>query len=213
MFAMRIFAYAILVLSLFSPVAAIATGSRVRNLLWYYAIISLALDVPITWYMLHREQQDWLSNLFLVSEFLIVGLYLVIQVIQPRYRIIAYLTIWIGALLYAIDTTRRSMFILNLEGAAMLYFVFIILTLVGLYKVIKEIPVIQVERSPIFIICSGVLLYAAGNILIMQFSSRIDKDDHVLMTRLWTLHNVLNVVKNIAVSYCLFLIQRHRLSK
>ena len=205
-----ILGYFILILSVLSPILPIVTGLRRKSLLWIYACFCIALDLPDTALMLIRVNNDWIANIFLVGEFSLVTAFLVRAIFTVRHwQLVGILC---GCLLvyFIASTICKSTLVANFEDAALLYFSIIVLCVLGMVRVVKGIPVVQIERSPLFVICTGLLLYAAGCIIIFQFYKIVDARNESLSKSLWTFHNVLNISKNIAVGYCLYLHERTR---
>ena len=75
--------------------------------------------------------------------------------------------------------------------------VFIVLAVLFLYKLMKDLPTLEVYRLPMFWVNVAVLLYFAGNLFLFIISNylvTVLKDKLLIY---WTFHNFLGITKNI----------------
>jgi hypothetical protein len=97
----------------------------------------------------------------------------------------------------------------NFTDASLLYGMYIMYSLVGLYKVITEIEYVMVERNPLFIVSVAFLLYASGNFIIFLFENNVLLMNKELKSGLWLyIHNPLNILKNFMLGYAFLLIKK-----
>ncbi len=75
-------------------------------------------------------------------------------------------------------------------------FVFIALSVGYFYRIMNELPVLQIQHLPMFWINTAVLTYFAGNLfLFILVNYLVNTLKHDLIVY-WTFHNLLNVTKN-----------------
>ena len=86
-----------------------------------------------------------------------------------------------------------------------LYFLLMIGTLWGFYTIIQNIEHLKIEHSEFFIMCSGLLLYTSGTLIMLLLKRYIDKHSLALSNDVWCVHDMLNLIKNGAITYCLLL--------
>jgi hypothetical protein len=76
-------------------------------------------------------------------------------------------------------------------------FVFIALSIAFFYRLMKDLPALQIQQLPMFWINTAVLIYFAGNLflfILTNYLVNILKDDLIAY---WTFHNLLNITKNL----------------
>lgn len=143
----------------------------------------------------------WVSNLFLVLEFVLVSWFLSRKILIRRaYTIMQYLLTG-TALLYLVHTAYRSVESPNYAFGAAFYITMIILSVLGFFKVIREVEVVKIERSPLFVYCTAFLLYAAGCFVLLLFIPDVTSTNMTLMYHLWVFHNCINILKNIVIFF------------
>ncbi len=188
----------ILYLSNLSSVIPIWTGRRSRSIIWYYVWASFIADVVSFILGLRHIKWHWLSNLFLLVEFFIVSYFFTQQIEDGKTKKAVQLVLLMVMAGFAVHT--------NFKGAAVLYGIFLVFGIAGLYKVIKEIEFVQVERSPLFVLCVAFLLYGSGIFILLLFENELIVINKHFIVSLWRyLHNPLNIIKNILIGYALYL--------
>lgn len=205
------FAECIVIVSLLSALIPVFVGRRTGSLLWWYCIISLLADTIGFTLMKMHIQKGWVSNVFLLLEWLLIATCLAETILPKKYRTAKYLSIGLVGGLFCVRTVQKSFNIPNYGDAAILYVLYTLLTLATLYKVIKEIEYLQIERSPTFIFSAAFLLYVSGSLIMLLSNKHLRESNPALLREIWVVHNILNVLKNCAIAYCLLLIKRQRI--
>ena len=180
-------------------------------MLWFYALSSLFFDVLS--FVLRRTNIKWRgsSNIFLLIEFILVSVYFIGQIERKNYRYAAYSTAAVMCMYYIIHTLSGTIYKVNFTDASLLYGMYILYSLVGLYKVITEIEYVMVERNPLFIVSVAFLLYASGNFIIFLFENNVLLMNKELKSGLWLyIHNPLNILKNFMLAYAFLLINKDK---
>lgn len=143
----------------------------------------------------------------LLSEFIIS------QAIPVRFRTALRYSSYFLGFLFVSRTVHFSIDIVNYADAAILFGLYVIGTLFAMFKVTQEIEFLKIERSPLFIFSAGFLLYVAGSLIILLFKTYLDKAASQLLRDLWVVHNILNILKNLAIAYCLILLNKKRVEQ
>ena len=192
----------ILLFSNLSPIFPIITGWKVKGLLWYYAWICLLCDVAGFIIKAAHLPRYIHANLFLVLEFVLLSWYLCLFILKPGYRKMAAIAIATIAAAFLIHTSFLTPLQTNFVGGAILYGIYIILCIAALYKVMQQIEEIKIERSGIFVFTGCFLLYSSGCMVMLLFKINLNAHNHeALMTRIWDVHNILNILKNLGIAY------------
>jgi hypothetical protein len=187
-------------ISVVSVVLPLLAGARVRNIIWYYVLLSAICDVlPIIPEL--KAYRHAYGNIFLLGEFILIGLYFIRELIpgQQRGKVLLCLGIITGGFLVA--ACNSGFFGTNYKGGALLYTVLIPLPLIGFYRIIRTDQPVMILGHPFFIFCAGFFLYITGSFLLMLYMTQLHDMDRDLSIKLWSVHNVLNIVKNISIAY------------
>ncbi len=180
-------------------------------LLWWYCCLSFLADAVGYALSTIHHPMFWVSNAFILGEWLLISNFLIRQAFAERFRYpLLALSYLLGALFVA-RTIYCSPSVLNYDDAAVFFGLYVIGTLFGLYRVIQKIEFMQIEQSPLFVFCAAFLLYVSGSLIMLLARKYLDKSDHTLMRNIWVVHNMLNILKNLAIAYSLLLIKRQRI--
>jgi hypothetical protein len=207
---MRYLISIIKLLSYVSGAPAIWIGRHIRGLLWYYVWASFLCDIAA----LAMEQMGYVAkaaaNVFYPLELLLVGLYFSNELFTGWQRklficIILCLDIW--CIVQAADNWRDRV---NWENVAIGLILFVMFCMVALYRVIRNVEHLKIEHSPLFIFAASFLLYASYSLVFMLFADYFRAAPKAMREQLWSIHNLLNVVKNLAIARMFFLQQRER---
>lgn len=205
---MKQFIAIVMFFSSFSAVPAIWYGRNVRGLLWYYAWASLLADCC----SLSLEQMGIVSkmqgNIFYVVEIALIGTYFSRKLFSGRLaRFFLVLVFSIDAW-FVIDSIGTMSERVEWKDIALALALFVFFCLVGLYKVISNIEHFKIERSPLFTFSAAFLLYASYTLVLMLFADHFRQAPQDLRQQLWSIHNLLNVVKNLAIARMFYM--QHR---
>lgn len=188
-----------------SAMPAIIIDWRNKSLLWWYACIDFASDASS--FLLNRLHMPkaWISNIFFVCEFVIVGAYLTKAIFIGRMRRGATVGIAVLAVYFIIHTIIISPLEGNYVDGAILYAVFTIFCMLALRRVIQDIELLKIEHSELFTFSAAFLLYASGAMLILLFKQYLNENYTALINQIWSILCVLNILKNLAIARVLFI--------
>ena len=80
------------------------------------------------------------------------------------------------------------------------------LGLMYLYRVYQDLESVPLDRSPLFIINTGLLLYFSGSLFTYILGSKIlSKESQDFFHNAWIIQSLANIIKNVAISYGLWL--------
>lgn len=203
------FADLICLLSSLSALLAVWTGRRVNNALWYYACFSLLSDllgyINIPFFRENRH-----ANIFMLLQFALVTPFIINQIIAVQHRKLNYIFIAIISLAFVAHSIYNNWMKANYYGGSILYGITIVLLILSFYKILTDMEVLKIEQLPFFIICAAFLIYTSGSFLILLFSKRLETDNHDYLTKLWMVHNFLNIFKNASIAYAFYLYKKSK---
>jgi hypothetical protein len=196
--------------SLLSPLLAIWTGRRLRISLWYYALACFVADILSFFLKRIGSSHSIVSNLFILVEFLLVTYFFKTSLWGEKYRKPYWLVVGILSAFFIVGSVFKeisatiSYQAYNYIEASMFYFIYILLSLLGFYKIMKEASIGRLEQSPLFFACVAFLLYASGTFLIFLFNDLATAHDRNLYASIWIyFFRPLNIIKNVLLAYCL----------
>lgn len=190
-----------------SGLPAVWLGRKTRGMLWYYAWASLLADL---YGFVASEVFHWRLNrlqliIFSVAELLLVGAYYNQQLFPKRWRKAVFAGAIILAVWLVFDTAKKGFDKAQWEARAILNVPLILCCIAALFKVIRNIEYAKIERSPLFIFSAAFLLYAAYSELLMLFAEHFRSAPVALRQELWSVHDFLNAIKNLAIAYVFML--------
>ncbi len=201
----------ILYVSIFSALPAVWLGRKQRGLLWLYVLASLTCDVvPLILSDAFSIETRVPGNLFAILELLLVGLYFGQSFWnRPLRRAVFVTTILLTTVLSVstwqvieADTEWRN------QAQAVSQTFLLLLCIGGLLAVIRNAEEQKIERSQLFLVSASMLLYLAYSMLLMLFTDQFIEAPQALRMKLWAVHNLLNILKNLAIGYSFFLAQK-----
>lgn len=146
----------------------------------------------------------------MLSEFVLITYHFKRALLQKRFENLYIVVAAIVSALYFISTyakhtkAKDDVQAYNYFDASFFYAVYIILALLGLYKVMKEARETSIERSPLFLSSVAFLLYASGVLLLFLFKDAATTTDKELYGMLWIyFFRPLNIIKNILLAFSL----------
>jgi|JI10StandDraft_1071094.scaffolds.fasta_scaffold656717_2 hypothetical protein len=182
----------------------------------------------IQWKRLSGELS--LLRWILIASFLadVLSLILIKNSISPTPLGNAYLLIQFSLLIYMFSHSKKKKFILATIYS--IYLIFYIINLVFfqsffefnthsivvsslilmfisthyLYKLLNELPIVYIDKLPMLWVAFAVLFYYSGTFFLFlanNYLLKVFEDDYAL---LWTLHNLLNVTKNLLFAVALW---------
>ncbi|MEO6831362.1 MAG: hypothetical protein ABI378_03770 [Chitinophagaceae bacterium] len=198
----------IIAISVFSALLPVIIGYKERSILWYYAVIAFIADVFGIFCHYYRYSSSWTVDIFFLLEWLLISQYLILSCFTGKSRFYANIISILVALLYIIQTLVHGLNEPNLQGAAPFYVFYILGAMVAFYRVTQNIEIIQIEKSPIFVFSTGLLLYASGSLIMILLKRYLDEANESFSAYMWIVHDVLNVIKNVAIAFTLHLQKR-----
>ena len=82
--------------------------------------------------------------------------------------------------------------------------VLIILSMLWFIKIFQEMKIVKLSEHPMFYINSVVLLYIEGNFFIFTYYNLVVNQNQELMSNIWNIHSVLNIVFNILLAIAIW---------
>jgi hypothetical protein len=174
----------------------VAGYKKWRSILWAYMLVSVVMDAAMTFVLPPVYTYKMVPvHLFILFELVFITLYF-----RQHFKgigktfLLAFMAI--AAVGYVAHSFNNSILLINGVGLTVLYGIYFILGLIGLYLMLKEQVVMQLETSEFFWVNGAIILYAAGHFILFLFH------DYLLRTQqrdvlgyFWlTLHCSLNVI-------------------
>jgi hypothetical protein len=147
-----------------------------------------------------------ISNLWVYDGFMFLQFSILLYIFSRQFErkamlVIAFMGIGVFYLVALVYLTGSSVSLVRSNAVDGL--VLVIVSLVFFYKLLTELKVIHIHRLPILWISFATLFYYSGNFFVFLASSYLEKDPETFFL-FWTLHNVLNVIKNILFAVALW---------
>jgi len=187
--------------SILSPIIPLLVGIRNRvNLLSIYLLTALGFDIAISLIKrVFHVNIGIATNLFILAEFVLLSLIIRKNAFRNNSVFIAIASLL--ALFFIAHTVWKSVFQVNITGASIFIFLYIIYGILGLYAILREQAVTFLERSGFFWFCIAVIIYASGAFLLFLFRDYIVAKDAQLFGRMWqTIFLCLNITKNLLLA-------------
>jgi hypothetical protein len=201
----------ILYVSVFSAAPAVWLGRRLRGLLWYYGLASLCCDaIP---FVLKRSigfESAIPTNVFNILELTLIGLYFWKAFSNKLLRRAIVTGITVLSILFIFDTWHIVNERVNWPSQAFSQIFLLLLCIGGLFNVLRDAEYQKIEQSSLFLVSSSFLLYVAYSLLLMLFTEQFSHTPASLRSGLWSIHNLLNILKNLAIAR-IFVVQRKAL--
>ncbi|KAA5534507.1 hypothetical protein F0919_07755 [Taibaiella lutea] len=144
-------------------------------------------------------------------EFLLLSSYFYQYVFEKKYRKQILIVLSLVAVYFVVDTCVHSILQPNYIGAAIFYSLYILFAVFGLYKVLKGIEYLMIEKSPLFIFCIAFLIYASGSFIILLFEHELRETNKEFIKFMWCyVRNPMNILKNLLIGYGLILMNKNK---
>jgi hypothetical protein len=140
-----------------------------------------------------------INNYFILNLYLIVQFSLLIWLFRVQFtRQFFFDFVHIVFLLFALVNLIfwQGFWVLNSGTNVTACLILIIVCLLYFYKLLKELPTLNIQNLPMFWVSFGVLTYYAGNFFLFLVNNYLDHNNDGPHRHVWILHNLLNVVKN-----------------
>lgn len=162
---------------------------------WILVIVSFSIDI-LSRILIHYGQHTLLTTYFYVLlEFLIITLIF-------RLEFKSFLSPYLLELLYMLFLVFTCIDILLLQGFSSYnsyqrlieYVLVLAYVLTYFYKLTKELKIARLEKEPLFLFSTGLLLYFSGSIFIFIFSNYLLSYSLELTDKIWTLHATFHII-------------------
>jgi hypothetical protein len=188
-----------------SALPAIWIGRKSRSVLWFYVLISFSADMLQRYQHAVGDNTRYVNNAYYLIEFLLIGIYFALELFEGNTRKIMIGVILAIAILFVVRTVGIMREKTNWEDVALLDAIMIILCMTALYKVINNIEHVKIEHSPLFVFSASFLLYASACLMLMLFADHFRRVDPMVARQVWSIHNVFNILKNLAIARVFYL--------
>ncbi|MBS1771425.1 MAG: hypothetical protein JST82_01105 [Bacteroidetes bacterium] len=185
-------------------------GRKDKMLLWWYALAAFLFDITAMIAKTMGHRIPWTGNVFMILELFLISSYYTPLFRNKRNAILLSIllamffiahTLYIRPFNTAIPLER---FRLNLTAGALFYLLYIILAMVGFYKLLTGPLLDNILQSRFFWVNVTFLIYASGVFFMFMFAERIRTQDIALGAMLWsTVFCGLNITKNILLAKAL----------
>lgn len=153
-----------------------------------------------------------IHNLFVGNIYMFIQFALLLYIFSLQFGRKKNLDITFGILvvLYAVALilSRNNTDLTSISNA-LASLVLIIVSIMFFYKLLNELKVESIHRQPILWIAFAALFYYSGNLFVFLAFSYLIKTGYLL--DVWTLHQILNIIKNIFFAVALW--QSYRVVK
>ncbi len=194
------------IVSIFSALIPLGLGYKNRwTWLWVYPLVGFGFDLGISYFKrVQGLYGEWPINLYLVTEaaflFTIFGKKLFPDYVNNR-RWVLVLFLWAFTITAIVHDPLRY----HQWGAIGFYNLYIILSLGGLYALIRRPSEMYLEKSWFFWFSAGILIYASGSFLLFLFRTYLVQSAPDFFRLIWhTVFQLLHITKNIMIALALY---------
>lgn len=197
-------------MSLLSPIIGLWMGRDRKISLWYYLLISIVIDVVTLILKKLGCPHSMLSNLFLLSEFWLVSYYFKRNLWHKKGDKYYWSIMVLISLLFFNNTyniyigATSDIEAFNYFDAAFFYIIYIILSILSMFKIMKEYNNESKENYALLLASIAFVIYASGTFLILLFKDHLADKDLITFGLIWVyFFRPLNTLKNILLAFCL----------
>jgi hypothetical protein len=180
----------------------IAGYKRRASILWLYLLLSFSFDILT---IIAKRGFNYspipLGNVYCLIEFIILSVYYY-RFVKTRHVLFGS----IAALLAVLYIVRLAVYGINDNngiGLSVFALTYIVYSLWGFYRLIKDSNVENIVQSSFFIVNVAVLLGFAGKFLIYFFADYLYVHQYSALSALWMFVKILNVAVNILFAIAL----------
>ncbi len=199
-----------IIISYVSSLPALYIGRKSRPLFWWYCLVSFIADLLNRCFIILEIPHGIITNLFLLSEWLLIGTYLTKAIFGRQHNSGRQAGIVLVAVGFIAWILYHGFNKASYSAAIVLYCIYISLLLACLYKIMRDFEYLQLEKSPLFMFCAVFLFFTAGSITLFGIKNYLDAHNPALSNSLWAIHNILNILKNSVLAYCIYLLQKQK---
>jgi hypothetical protein len=179
----------------------VAAYKKNETLLWRYALTGFLFDVVTGIFLFHSNIKFPLFNLFAWIEFFFVTRFYS-QELGSNFKQVFWITCAsAGAIiLYSLFTFKTNILKFNSVGLSAFYVCYILYSILGFFRIIKEQKVLFLERSQFFWLNTAWLIYPAGVLFIFLFEDYYNSHHKKEIDNIWILVCILNIIKYIFIA-------------
>ncbi len=177
--------------------------TKALKIIVWISILSILSDSVSIYLILQKISfNNWItSNIFLILQATLFILFMM-GLLRARYQWLFISLILVISLInfFFIQTPLVFNSYINYFIAILL----IILCLVYLYRLLKELPALDIYRFPPLWIVFAILTYYGGTLFLFLFNNYFLSTNIITHRSIWILHNVLNILKNLLLALALW---------
>lgn len=180
------------------------------RLLFWLLIVSFISDV-VVWILLVSRENSWpVVNLFFAVQFVLLFLILGDNIKIAWIRSLLLLGCLSFGLIdfFFLQTSHE----LNSYSSYVYAITMIALVISFFYQLLKTMPVEKIQTSPLFWLAFGVLVYYGGSLFLFLFNNYLLAHQLQVHQNTWTIHNILNILKNVFLFTTLWINYKSRTS-
>lgn len=193
-----------------SAIPAAVTGARKKGLLWLYVLSSLVFDINSFVLKSMGIKFMWASSLFFLVEFILLSIFFAKTLLQKqaiKYAQIAIALLAVYFIVHTIYTVGTEK--VNYIDTSIFYALYILMSTIGLYKLLQTAGVVPIEKSHLFFFYVAILIYASGSFIILLYENELLETDRKFIVYAWVfIRNPLNIFKNLLIYYALRLSEK-----
>lgn len=166
------------------------------TILWAYMAVSVVMDAGMTFLLPPDYAYKMVPvHLFILFELGFLSFYFR-QHFKGLLKKCATVFMALAAIGYLLHSVSNSILLINGAGLTVLYGIYFILGIIGLYLMLKEQQVLQLETSEFFWVNCAIILYAAGHFILFLFHDYLLSTNQLkVLGYFWlTLHCSLNII-------------------
>lgn len=198
-------------ISIVVPAIPLIAGYRnCKSLLWLFVIAGLISDILLVLVFPGKPIRAFIGNIFILVEFLCIYYYYRskfkgdmkwVQIISVLVFITAFVVMFYepGKGLSLLQPYKKF----NWIGATLLCVPYIAFAFCGFLQIIRQQPLMQLERSPYFIVNTAFITYYSTVFLVFLFSQYLVGEDKITM--FWRFLELMNIVKYLLLARALTL--------
>ncbi|MDW3648908.1 MAG: hypothetical protein R8P61_17700 [Bacteroidia bacterium] len=190
------------VISAFIPIVPLGIGlyavkglGKDRRLLLILMGLAFIVQFIAFLYFLNRENNLFIYHIYMPLEFIILGHIYKIWLINWWKSQLLDVIIWAYVLFSAVNTFFFQKFdTVNSNALLVGGVLLMIFSLAFFYRILDEMKLKSLEKSPEFWINSSILLYYSGSIIVLGMNHLIAEKSDRLIEIIYMLHSVINII-------------------
>lgn len=202
----------LLIISILSAAIPVIVGvvRKQFSLLWFYPLTGLVFDILNSlirrvWHL----NNGITANTFIYLEFILL-LCLYRKAAFKRAGVFYVVTVGLS-IFYLANTISNDAWVFNMFGGSVFMLVYIFLSIVGLYTILKTKQVVFLEKSSDYWFYTAILIYSGGAFLIFLFKQYMVNANVQGYMSIWkSFFYPLNITKNILLALSIYHLNKQR---